>query len=351
VVACNLESDNPDVKSNSVISSSSVDIQLLEERVSRFIRFGEGSFEELILAAHAFQRARCGPYGAYCSNFEMPARWQDIPAIPLAAFRHAAIRSFPVAETVRSFRTSGTTGEGYGEHHFRTLELYRSVALGGWQNAGLPTANLFCLMPSPEDSPNSSLSCMAGWLAPKERFFLGQWDRLVKAISSEKKPALLFGTALAFLDLFEWLGHRELRLPAGSLAVETGGYKGTNRSLPKPELYALFEKHLGIGTAEIWNEYGMTELSSQFYSRGLNNPHRGGAWVRALVINPESGNQCGHDETGVLRIFDLANLGSCCALQARDLAIRRGSEFELIGRDPTALPRGCSRVIDDILGQ
>ena len=32
-----------------MITSDSVDIQLLEERVSRFIRFGEGSFEELIL--------------------------------------------------------------------------------------------------------------------------------------------------------------------------------------------------------------------------------------------------------------------------------------------------------------
>jgi hypothetical protein len=337
--------------SNSVTSSGSVDIQLLEERVSRFIRFGEGSFEELILAAHAFQRAWCGSYGTYCSNFETPKRWHDIPAIPVAAFRHTAIRSFPVAETVRFFRTSGTTGEGYGEHHFRTLELYRSAALGGWRNAGLPTANLFCLMPSPEESPNSSLSCMGGWLASKERFFLGRWDRLVRAISCEEKPALLFGTALAFLDLFEWLGHRELRLPAGSLAVETGGYKGTNRSLPKPELYVSFEKHLGIGADEIWNEYGMTELSSQFYSRGLANPHRGGAWVRALVIDPESGKECGDGGTGVLRIFDLANLGSCCALQTRDLAIRRGSEFELIGRDPAALPRGCSRAVDDILRQ
>ena len=53
--------------------------------------------------------------------------------------------------------------------------------------------------------------------------------------------------------------------------------------------------------------------------------------------------------TGVLRIFDLANTGSCCAIQTRDLAIRRGENFQLLGRDPAALPRGCSRAADEML--
>jgi Acyl-protein synthetase, LuxE len=334
-----------------VDSDCHLEFQELEERVLRFIQAGEGSFADLMLAAHAFQRAACPPYRAYCASFAEPSSWREIPAISLGAFRHAAIRSFPAGQTIRTFRTSGTTGEGYGKHHFRTLELYRSAALGGWRHAGLSAENLLCLMSSPEDSPHSSLSCMAGWLASGNRFFLGDWDRLMRAVSSEDKALLLFGTALAFLDFFEWLGEREFRLPKGSLAVETGGYKGTNRSLPKAELYALFEKHLGIAQDEVWNEYGMTELSSQFYSRGLGNPHRGAPWVRALVIDPESGAECTDGATGVLRIFDLANLGSCCALQTRDLAVRRGEDFELIGRDPAALPRGCSRVADEVLGQ
>ena len=334
-----------------VDSECNRDVPVVEERVLRFIQSGEGSFEELILAAHGAQRAACAPYRAHCETLGEPASWREIPAIPLIAFRHAAIRSFPATETIRSFRTSGTTGEGFGEHHFRTLELYRSAALGGWQGAGLPMANFFCLLPSPAASPHSSLSCMAGWLASSDRFFLGDWHRLAEALPSEANPSVLFGTALAFVDFFEWLGDREVRLRPGSLAIETGGYKGTNRMLPKPELYALFGKHLGLGTEEIWNEYGMTELSSQFYSCGLGNPHRGAPWVRALVISPESGAECADGETGVLRIFDLANLGSCCVLQTRDLAVRRGENFELIGRDPAALPRGCSRAADEFLGQ
>ena len=329
----------------------SENLRSLEEAVLRFITTGDGSFESLILAAYSIQRSLCPPYDAYCKAFKEPASWREIPAIPLAAFRHAAIRSFSAAETIRSFRTSGTTGEGYGVHHFRTLELYRAAAIEGWHAAGLPAENLFCLMPSPTDSASSSLSCMAGWLTLPQHFFLGDWDRMIGALSGEESRVVLFGTALAFLDLFEWLGDREIRLPPGSVAVETGGYKGTKRSLPKSELYGLFQRFLRLGANDVWSEYGMTELSSQFYSRGLGNPHGGARWVRPLVIDPESGLESADGETGILRIFDLANIGSCCAIQTRDLAVRRAQDFELIGRDPAALPRGCSRTADEILAQ
>ena len=149
----------------------------------------------------------------------------------------------------------------------------------------------------------------------------------------------------AFLDFFEWLGDRQMTLPAGSQAVETGGYKGSQRSMSKPELYECFHQRLGFALDSITNEYGMTELSSQFYTRGLGHPHTGGHWVRARVLDPQSGQEVREGEMGVLRIFDLANLGSVLALQTRDLAIRRGGAFELIGRDPAALPRGCSRTV------
>lgn len=191
---------------------------------------------------------------------------------------------------------------------------------------------------------------MAAWLAPRENFFLGEWEKLVQATEGNE-PVTLFGTALAFLDFFEWLGSKKITLPPGSLAVETGGYKGTQRQLTKAELHALFAERLGLPSDRVWNEYGMTELSSQFYTHGAGRVHEGAPWVRALVINPETNVEAAEGETGVLRIFDLANLYSCCAIQTRDLAIRRGEHFELIGRDPAALPRGCSRSADEMLSQ
>jgi hypothetical protein len=329
--------------------SQSGGLTAIEARVLAFLRKGEGFFEDLILELHAAQRSLCPSYGAFCASRAYPSDWREIPAIPLDAFRQTAIRSFPAEETVCIFHTSGTTGEGHGEHHFHTLDLYHAAALGGWRRAGLPENVVFCLVPLPAEATHSSLSRMAGWLAPGGNFFLGDWDGLSVRLARQEGKTVLFGTALAFLDLFTSLGDRTLALPPGSLAVETGGYKGTSRILPKTELYTLFLAKLGLAPESIWNEYGMTELSSQFYSRGLGQPHRGAPWVRALVIDPETGRECADGGTGVLRIFDLANTGSCCALQTRDLAIRRGGDFELIGRDPAALPRGCSRAADEML--
>ena len=323
----------------------------LERKVEAFIRAGEGDFGELLLEAHAMQRTLCPSYGAYCAQQPKPLRWEDIPALPLSAFRHAAIRCFSPEKTVCSFRTSGTTGEGYGTHDLHSLTLYQAAALQGWSGAGLPGRRVLCLLPPPREAPHSSLSRMAGWLADEGHFFSGRWDALERALGEGETPPVLFGTALAFLDFFEGLGGRRILLPAGSLAVETGGYKGTRRSLSKAALYAQFEDRLGLSPDSIWNEYGMTELSSQFYTRGLGRPHRGAPWVRAQVLDPETNREVADGETGALRLFDLANTGSCCVLQTQDLAIRRGDAFELLGRDPAALPRGCSRAADALFGQ
>ena len=47
-------------------------------------------------------------------------------------------------------------------------------------------------------------------------------------------------------------------------------------------------------------------------------------------------------ETGIIRIFDLANVFSVAAIQTEDLGIRRSDGFELVGRAQLAEPRGCS---------
>jgi hypothetical protein len=309
---------------------------------------------DLLLEVHAFQRAANAAYGRYCENFPAPHTWRDIPALPQRLFKEHAIRSFPADETTRTFRTSGTTGEGYGEHHFRSLRLYEAAATRGWERTGLGGRKVFSLLPSPAEAPHSSLSQMASWLCAGESAFFvrrgaARWDDLRKNLSAARDPVVLFGTALAFVDWFEWLGDRTVDLPAGSLAVETGGYKGTGRELPKAELYARFAARLGLRGEAVANEYGMTELSSQFYARGVGSPHFGPPWARGLVVEPASGTEVADGEIGVLRLYDTANLWSVCAVQTQDLAVRRGEDFELIGRDPAALPRGCSRTADEML--
>jgi hypothetical protein len=151
------------------------------------------------------------------------------------------------------------------------------------------------------------------------------------------------GTAFSFVHLLDYLTETNLRfsLPPGSMILETGGYKGRSRSLPKLELHSLIAQRLGVRAAQIVCEYGMSELSSQAYSQ-VSSPFLFPPWARAQVISPETGEQVGDGETGLLRVFDLANVFSVMAIQTEDLAIKRGAAFELIGRAALAELRGCS---------
>jgi hypothetical protein len=65
-------------------------------------------------------------------------------------------------------------------------------------------------------------------------------------------------------------------------------------------------------------------------------------WARVRVVSPETGREVVDGETGLLRVFDLANVFSVMAIQTEDLAVRRGDGFELISRAKLAEPRGCS---------
>jgi hypothetical protein len=60
------------------------------------------------------------------------------------------------------------------------------------------------------------------------------------------------------------------------------------------------------------------------------------------IISPETGRDAAEGETGMVRVFDLANVRSALAVQTEDLAVRRGDGFELMGRAAEAELRGCS---------
>ncbi len=131
--------------------------------------------------------------------------------------------------------------------------------------------------------------------------------------------------------------------------METGGYKGRSRNLPQAELHALLTRYLGVPPSHIVCEYGMSELSSQAYDWQAEDGTRNEArvfrfppWARARVVSPETGREVAEGETGLIQVFDLANVRSVMAIQTEDLARRRGTAFELLGRPDATEPRGCS---------
>jgi len=50
-------------------------------------------------------------------------------------------------------------------------------------------------------------------------------------------------------------------------------------------------------------------------------------------------------QTGLIRIYDLANARSVLAVQTEDLGVRHGEAFELLGRAADAEARGCSLMV------
>ena len=198
----------------------------------------------------------------------------------------------------------------------------------------------------------------------------GSWtlnfDAVLKVLRescANEKPLILLGTAFSFVHLLDWLAERSLsfQLPAGSRVMETGGYKNHSRSMPKTDLCQFITERLGISSSHIICEYGMSELSSQAYYgvagdgwrvTGKDSAPRHSTldtrhfhfppWARVQIISPETGREAAAGETGLIRVFDLANVFSVMAIQTEDLGIRRGEHFELIGRAQLAEPRGCS---------
>lgn len=322
---------------------------LLEERLASFISGAPGGdFEAMLMAVFEFQKSANPAYGRFCAQYPPPATWRDIPAVPQQVFKHTALRCFPESDTIRTFRTSGTTGEGFGQHHFKSLRLYELAVRQGWKHARLPHPVDLCLMPPPSQAPYSSLSQMAEWLIGDGKAFLienGKLDFDVLKASTGRRR-VIFGTALAFLNVVESSPSGGLPLGVGSVLVETGGYKGSGRDISRGHLHKLLEATFGAVT--IYNEYGMTELTSQFYA-GPDGIHRNPPWARVVVIDPVSGRPVEEGETGIVKIFDAANLGSVCAVLTQDLAICLKEGFQLLGRDPSVLPRGCSRAADEML--
>jgi len=235
-----------------------------------------------------------------------------------------------------------------------------------------PAFTLLLLTPPPDEAPHSSLVHMFDCICRQpywaESVFLGRvtpeaaWVLNLDETAARLKRAAAAGTALvllstafSFVHLLDYLAEHELRfeLPPGSSVMETGGYKGRSRSLPRSELHELMAARLGIPPSQIVCEYGMSELSSQAYDRvagapsethapGLTRHFHFPPWARSQIVSPGTGWEVAEGKTGLIRVFDLANVYSVVAIQTEDLGLRRGTGFELAGRAVMAEARGCS---------
>ncbi|MBJ22890.1 MAG: hypothetical protein CL933_26065 [Deltaproteobacteria bacterium] len=342
-------------------------------------------FERLALSLFEFQYGACEHYAHLCRSLKrIPAtvsRSDEIPPVPTGAFKEFDLRCFAERETVLTFRTSGTTTDHRGRLHLDTLALYEASLLASLRKNYLSDltgrrATMRFLAPPPEEVPDSSLTHMFETLRRAEgsnqsRFDLREGRLDVEALGAaidrarrDDLPLVVAGTSFAFvhfLDAVEAGGGGEgWQLPRDSRVMETGGFKGRSREIPRETLRAMIAHRFGLAETRVVNQYGMTELGSQFYDSTLvdpDGPRRKLAppWTRVRFVDPDSGDDVEEGEVGMIVIHDLANTGSIAAIQTADLgraildARGRRIGFDVLGREMGAEARGCSVATDIML--
>ncbi len=324
----------------------------MREPLARW-RADDTRFDALARDLFAFHFANCEPYRRFCERRgrtpQSVATWREIPAVPAGAFKEMALRSFPAEREQHVFRTSGTSTERRGELHLDTLELYEASLLPSFRRGVLPDlqagsrARLRVLAPPPEEAPDSSLSHMLG-IALRElgdaasgfdvRGGALQVDATIAALEQATRddvPIALCGTAFAFVHLLDALAERGARmaLPATSRVMETGGFKGRAREMPREALYLGIEHALGVSLERVVNQYGMTELGSQFYDSILDQPAAAAPETRTAL-----GARAPH-RPGERR----GRAGG----RARHRDDHRSREHRQCARDPDRGPRPCDR--------
>ena len=328
-------------------------------------------FGELALGLFAFQFAHNTPFANLCQaenlTPETVGDWRDIPTVQTRAFKSLDLSVLPEADRETLFRSSGTTPVDRSRHFHcaETLAVYHA-SLWPWFAGHLvdESANrLLFLFPQLGQAPESSLVHMmdtvAKRLAKREHCFAtdGQWRidgqaavDFLHDCATQNEPVTILGTAFSFVHLLDYLDTEgiDFQLPSGSAAMETGGYKGRSREMPRPNLHQAITAKLGVASGRIICEYGMCELSSQAYDGKLGQANaaprlfRFPPWARARVVSPETLADVELGQSGLLQVVDLANVGSALSLQTEDLARRHADGFELLSRVELTESRGCS---------
>lgn len=332
------------------------------------------TFETLAIDAFSYQARHIDAYRRLCASRGLSAerigRWQQIPAVPTSAFARMPLHTAAPREV---FRSSGTTGGARSVHHHPFPDLYRTVIDQSFPRACLAAGDrppMLALVPPRDQLPDSSLGFMIDHVmnrfgAPESTYAFGARgvdvdtaNRWCRDRAREGRAVLVLATAFA---LAQWLDaldreNRSAALPAGSRMFETGGFKGRTREITRSELLARIERRFDVAPPSVVREYGMTELTSQLYSRTgdaetvdlLFAP----PWVRLRVLDPETLDEQPPGAVGIITIFDLANLGSAVHVMTEDLGQLDGASggLRLLGRAGDADLRGCSLTVEELAG-
>lgn len=337
-------------------------------------RVGEDDFNDLALKVFAHQFKHNLPFQRFCQQRSKTPRmvktWQDIPAVPINAFKDLTLSCVAAETCERVFMTSGTTrGDVKGRHFHPNLSVYDASMLSNFAKHFMQGQSRFrmgILFPTEKQMPNSSLAhylalAKTHFGSPESAYYFDEQglrtDALCEALQHAQQTGesfALLGASYSFVHLIDALQARgqSFRLPAGTRLLDTGGFKGQSRDVPMGTFYDELSATFGVSRDQCLNMYGMTELSTQFYDAGnhiLPSIKRGPHWIRSRLVDPLTGQNVANGERGILAHTDLANFNSALTILTEDVGQAVDDGFILLGRAQGAEAKGCSLAVDDFL--
>jgi hypothetical protein len=302
-------------------------------------------FERLALDIHRWQATQ-DPVLASLVEGSVTS-WQQIPAVPVALFKDLPVGTVKPGTEAARFHTSGTTGGGRGTHRLRSTALYDHGALT-WARACVPESpqDVAALLLDPADNPESSLSHMVA-LFGTCTWHLGpngvDGESFNARVADATAPLYVAATAFALAELLE--DHAPAALPAGSVLMVTGGFKGRHHRLDGEALYTAARQRMS--PHRLVTEYGMTELSSQLWG-SPTSAYRPPPWLRVVAVEPATGRPLPVGTRGQLRFYDLANLDGTLGVETLDEGVvHADGTLSLLGRLVGAPARGCSLTVEE----
>ena len=322
-------------------------MESLESFKKTIFKITDKSFDENALCLFKIQSEQNSVYSKYLRYLAVnPANINnisDIPFLPIEFFKSQIVKTGEWTEE-RIFKSSGTTKTGRSRHFIQNLNFYHKLSLRIAEKyfGSLSKLKILTLLPSYLEQGDSSLIDMMSYFiakaSPGSGFVLNRHSELIESINQSKEKIMLFGVSYALMDLSENL---EIDM-SEHLVIETGGMKGRKKEITRNELHTRLKSALNC--ANIYTEYGMTELLSQAY--GLNGSLRFPTWCKPLVRDLNDPFDLKEEGSGALNIIDLANSHSCAFIETKDLIhLSKIGQFEVLGRMDNTDIRGCSLLL------
>ncbi|MDA8226836.1 MAG: hypothetical protein M0T74_03890 [Desulfitobacterium hafniense] len=142
--------------------------QEIIDAIYQFIGLSQSSEEDFnnqALQLFTYQYKNNLPYQAYCLQKGKTPRtvkmWNQIPPVPINAFKELTLSCTEPNDAERIFMTSGTTQGIQGKHYHPTVSVYDQSMKLNFKNRFMRTTEkirMGILFPTEEEMPNSSLA-------------------------------------------------------------------------------------------------------------------------------------------------------------------------------------------------